>query len=117
MKRWLILAAGLGLVLAIAIIAYQGFGAVAQAFAAVGFGLVAVVVLRAAELSGAGLGWWIVFPPAARCPLHACVCDKIREANREITRRGDRADRRIGLRLFDHRGMQLGELLAAPGKK
>ena len=40
MKRWLILAAGLGLVLAIAIIAYQGFGAVAQAFAAVGFGVV-----------------------------------------------------------------------------
>jgi hypothetical protein len=81
MKRWLILAAGLGLVLAIAIIAYQGFGAVAQAFAAVGFGLVAVVVLRAAELSGAGLGWWIVFPPAARCPLHACVLVRfIREA-------------------------------------
>lgn len=73
MKRWLILAAGLGLVLAIAIIAYQGFGAVAQAFAAVGFGLVAVVLLRAVELSGAGLGWWIVFPPAAKCPLYACV--------------------------------------------
>src|SRR5262249_31248692 len=35
MKRWLILAAGLGLVLAIAIIADQGFGAVAEAFAAV----------------------------------------------------------------------------------
>jgi hypothetical protein len=81
MKRWLILAAGLGLVLAIAIIAYQGFGAVAQAFAAVGFGLVGVVVLRAVELSGAGLGWWIVFPPAARCPLHACVLVRfIREA-------------------------------------
>ena len=81
MKRWLILAAGLGLVLAIAIIAYQGFGAVAQAFAAVGFGLVAVVLLRAVELSGAGLGWWIVFPPAAKCPLHACVQVRlIREA-------------------------------------
>ena len=81
MKRWLILAAGLGLALAVAIIAYQGFGAVAQAFAAVGFGLAVVVVLRAVELSGAGLGWWIVFPPAARCPLHACVRVRfIREA-------------------------------------
>ena len=69
MKRWLILAAGLGLVLAIAIIAYQGFGAVAQAFAAVGFGVVAVVLLRAVELAGAGLGWWIIFPASARCPL------------------------------------------------
>ncbi len=47
MKRWLIVAAGLGFVLVIAIIAYQGFGAVAQAFAAVGFGVAAVVVLRA----------------------------------------------------------------------
>jgi len=81
MKRWLILAAGLGLVLAVAIIAYQGFGAVAQAFAAVGFGLAVVVVLRAVELSGAGLGWWIVFPAAARCPLYACIWVRfIREA-------------------------------------
>jgi putative membrane protein len=81
MKRWLILAAGLGLVLAIAIIAYQGFGAVAEAFAAVGFGLAAVVLLRAVELAGAGLGWWIVFPAAARCPLYACVWVRfIREA-------------------------------------
>jgi putative membrane protein len=73
MKRWLILAAGLGFVLVIAIIAYQGFGAVAQVFAAVGFGVAAVVMLRAVELTGAGTGWWIVFPPAARCPLYACV--------------------------------------------
>jgi putative membrane protein len=81
MKRWLILAAGLGFALAIAIIAYQGFGAVAEAFAAVGFGLAVVVMLRAVELSGAGTGWWIVFPAAARCPLYACVWVRfIREA-------------------------------------
>ena len=81
MKRWLILAAGLGLVLAIAIIAYQGFGAVAQAFAAVGFGVAVVVVLRAGVVAGAGLGWWIVFPAAARAPLNACVRVRfIREA-------------------------------------
>ena len=81
MKRWLILAAGLGLVLAIAIIAYQGFGAVAQAFAAVGFGVVIVVLLRAVELAGAGLGWWIIVPASARCPLYACVWVRfIREA-------------------------------------
>jgi putative membrane protein len=81
MKRWLILAAGLGFVLAIAIIAYQGFGAVAQAFAAVGFGVAVVVMLRAVELAGAGAGWWIVFPAAARCPLYACVWVRfIREA-------------------------------------
>src|SRR5690242_9510884 len=81
MKRWLIVAAGLGLLLAIAIIGYQGFGAVAQAFAAVGLGVVIVVMLRAIALAGAGLGWWIVFPAAARCPLYACVWVRfIREA-------------------------------------
>jgi putative membrane protein len=81
MKYWFILAAGLGLALAIAIIAYQGFGAVAEAFAAVGFGVTVVVMLRAAELAGAGLGWWMVFPLAARCPLYACVWVRfIREA-------------------------------------
>src|SRR5690348_5368831 len=81
MKPWLVLGAGLGLVLAIAIIAYQGFGAVAQAFAAVGFGVGAVVMIRVVALAGAGLGWWIVFPAAVRCPLHACTRVRfIREA-------------------------------------
>lgn len=81
MRPWLILAAGFGFILAVAIIAYQGFGAVAQAFAAVGFGAGLVVVIRAVELAGAGLGWWIVFPAAVRCPLHACVWVRfIREA-------------------------------------
>jgi putative membrane protein len=81
MKRWLIVAAALGLVLAVAIIAYQGVGAVARAFTAVGFGLGLVIMIRAAELSGAGLAWWIMFPSAARCPLYACVWVRfIREA-------------------------------------
>jgi putative membrane protein len=81
MKPWLMLGAGLGLVLAVAIIAYQGFGAVAQAFAAVGFGVGAVVMIRVVALAGAGLGWWIVFPAAVRCPLHACIRVRfIREA-------------------------------------
>jgi putative membrane protein len=82
MKRVLIAAAGLGLILAVAIIASQGFRAVAQAFAAVGYGLAAIVALRAIELAGAGLGWWIVFPPESRRhPLYLCVWVRlIREA-------------------------------------
>jgi len=82
MKRLLIAAAGLGLLLAVAIIAFEGFGAVTHAFAAVGFGLAAVILLRAIELAGAGLGWWIVFPPGSRShPLYVCVWVRfIREA-------------------------------------
>jgi putative membrane protein len=85
MKRLLIISAGLGLVLAIGIIAYQGFGAVAQAFAAVGFGVVVVVLVRAVEVTGAGLGWWIVFLSAARVPLYTCVWVRfIREAINQL---------------------------------
>src|SRR5215475_10755018 len=82
MKRLLVIAGGLGLVLAVAIIAYEGFGAVSQAFAAAGFGLLVVIILRGIQLAGAGLGWWIVFPPkAGRCPLHVCLWVRfIREA-------------------------------------
>ena len=82
MKRLLIVAAGLGLVLAVAIIASQGFGAVTAAFAAVGYGLAVVVVLRAVEISGAGLGWWIVFPRQSRShPVYVCMWVRfIREA-------------------------------------
>jgi putative membrane protein len=43
--------------------------------------LAVVVLLRAVELSGAGLGWWIIVPASARCPLYACVWVRfIREA-------------------------------------
>jgi putative membrane protein len=81
MKRALIVAAGLGLILAIAIIAYEGFGDVSRAFAAVGYGLIAVTLLRAAELSGAGAGWWLIFPPRTNVSLRLCVWVRlIREA-------------------------------------
>lgn len=81
MKRLLVVAAGLGLVLAIAIIAYEGFGAVMQAFAAVGYGLVAITVIRAIELAGAGIGWWVIFPPEAKMTLRLSLWVRfIREA-------------------------------------
>jgi putative membrane protein len=82
MKRVFVVAAGLGLLLAVAIIVSQGFGAVTTAFAAVGLvGLAVVVLLRAIQLAGAGLGWWIVFPPKMRSPLYVCLWVRfIREA-------------------------------------
>ncbi len=81
MKRLLIVAAGLGLILAVVIIAVEGFGAVTKAFAAVGYGIAVLTVLRAVALAGAGLGWWIVFPAEAKAKLTQCVWVRlIREA-------------------------------------
>jgi putative membrane protein len=81
MKRLLIAAAGLGLALTVAIIGYEGFGAVTRAFTAVGFGLTGVTALRAVELSGAGLSWWMVFPRRHKPTLRVCVWVRlIREA-------------------------------------
>jgi hypothetical protein len=72
MKRFLLVAAVLGLILAIGFIGHEGFAAVVEAFAAVGWGLAAVVLLRAVQIAGAGLGWWCVFPDA-RPPLTTCI--------------------------------------------
>jgi len=82
MKRLLLVAAGLGLLLAVVIIAKEGFGAVALAFMEVGaLGITAVVVLRLAALAAAGAGWWLIFPAKAKASLGACVWVRlIREA-------------------------------------
>ena len=81
MKRLLLVAAALGLLLAIGIIVYEGVAAVAEAFAAVGWGLAVVVLLRAVQIAGAGLGWWCIFPREAASPLAACINVRfIREA-------------------------------------
>ena len=80
MKRFLLVAAAVGLLLAIGFIGHEGFAAVAEAFTAVGWGLAAVVLLRAVQIAGAGLGWWCVFPDA-RPPLTTCINVRfIREA-------------------------------------
>ncbi len=80
MKRFLLVAAALGLLLAVGFIANEGFAAVAEAFTAVGWGFAIVVLLRAVQIAGAGLGWWCVFPDA-RPPLSTCINVRfIREA-------------------------------------
>ncbi len=81
MKRLLLVAAGLGLILAVAFIVHEGVGAVTKAFAAVGYGLIVVTLVRVVELIGAGIGWWIIFPPEAKARVGLCIWVRfIREA-------------------------------------
>ena len=110
MKRLLIVAAGLGLLLAVVIIAREGVGAVALAFAAVGLlGLVAVVALRLAALVGAGTGWWLIFPAEAKASLAACVWVRlIREAINVLLPVGQIGGEIAGARVMTFFGIPAG---------
>jgi putative membrane protein len=81
MKRILLVAAGLGLALAILIVANEGFAAVGTAFASIGWGVALIVLFRVIQLAGAGLGWWYLFPRGSGCPPQVCVLVRwLREA-------------------------------------
>lgn len=81
MKSSLTLAAAAGLALVVALIAWQGFGAVAAAFASAGAGTGLVVLLRIVQVAGAGLAWWAVLPATAVVSWMTCVTLRwVREA-------------------------------------
>jgi len=109
MTRALLVAAGLGLVFAVAIIVYAGLGDVTQAFAAVGYGLIVIVLLRAAELAGAGFAWWIVIPPAEKPSPHLCVHVRlIREAINTLLPVAQVGGEIAGARVMTFYGMSAG---------
>ncbi len=56
------LAAMLGLGLLIGLTAYYGFAEVGRAVASAGFGVLLVVLARAASLAGCGIGWGVLVP-------------------------------------------------------
>ena len=63
MKLFAPLAAIFGLALFTALIAYFGFTSVLQALVSSRWGTAFVIVARAAALTGAGIGWWLLLTP------------------------------------------------------
>ncbi len=57
-----------GLALLTALIAYFGFASVLQALVSSRWGTAGVIAARAAALTGAGLGWWLLLTPARPGP-------------------------------------------------
>jgi putative membrane protein len=55
------------------LILWAGTGPVFGAFAAAGWGVLAVVVLRGIAVSAAGVGWFFLFPPKLRPTAWTCV--------------------------------------------
>jgi len=62
------IAALAGLALLTGLTAYYGFDSVLQALVSSRWGTALVVVVRAAALTGAGVGWWLLLTPIRRGP-------------------------------------------------
>ena len=57
----------------VGLILWAGAGPVFGAFAAAGWGVLAVVILRGIAISTAGVGWSFLFPSAMRPAVWTCV--------------------------------------------
>jgi hypothetical protein len=62
-----------GVVAVIGLVLRTGVEPVTRAFEAAGWGVAVVCVLRAIAVSGAGLGWFALFPRPLRPSVVACV--------------------------------------------
>jgi putative membrane protein len=51
------------------LVVWSGAGSVGEAVAHAGWGVLLVILLRAAQMGSAGAAWWLVLPPAVRPPL------------------------------------------------
>jgi putative membrane protein len=80
MKIFASIAAIVGLALLTGLVAYYGFASVLQAIASAGWGTALVVVVRAAVLATAGVGWWCLLTPEGCGPLVFVGLRFIREA-------------------------------------
>ena len=70
-----------GIAACIGLTAWSGIDAVGNAVASVGWGMPFVVLTRAATVSVAGAGWWLLFPANGRLRLRAAVLLRfVREA-------------------------------------
>ncbi len=73
MKRFMVLAAILGIALFGGLVAYSGVGDVASAVAAAGWATLFVVILRATLLAACGVSWHLLFPPDQRLPVGVAI--------------------------------------------
>src|SRR6266849_1265653 len=77
---WLI-----GIAVLVGLTVWSGAGLVGQALVSVGGGAVLVVIARVVAVSGAGAGWWLLFPDVTRPTVWTCVLLRfIREATNAI---------------------------------
>lgn len=109
MKQSLTLAAALGLAAVIALVVWQGVGAVAKAFASVGVGVVLVVVVRLIQVAAAGAAWRALLPGSAPVTWMTCVNLRwVREAINSLLPVAQVGGDLIGARLLKRPGLDGG---------
>jgi putative membrane protein len=63
----------LGVSVLIGLTLWYGAGQVGQAMVSTGWAAVLVMLIRMVAVAGAGLGWWLLFPPGHRPSVWACI--------------------------------------------
>src|SRR5262245_28899880 len=102
-----------GIAALIGLVIWSGIDSVSHAVASVGWGIVAVVMVRIVTVSVAGVGWWLLFPPDRPPQLQTCVLMRfIREAANVLLPMAQVGGDLIGARLLTLRGVA-GSLAAA----
>ncbi len=105
---WLI-----GIAAVIGLVIWSGIDSVGHAVSSVGWGIVAVVMVRVVTVSVAGAGWWLLFPPGRPPQFQTCVLLRfIREAANVLLPMAQVGGDLIGARLLTLRGVA-GSLAAA----
>jgi putative membrane protein len=109
MTRTLTFAAGAGLLLAVGLVATQGFAAVGDAFASIGWGVAVIVALRLVQVVGAGASWWALLPASTRVPARVYVLLRwVRESINTLLPVAQVGGDLVGARLLSFYGVEGG---------
>jgi putative membrane protein len=96
----------IGLAVLIGLTVWSGAALVREAIAGIGFGIVLVVLVRAATASVAAVGWWVLFPPKERPRLATCLSLRfVREGANALLPLGQVGGDLIGARLLTFKGV------------
>ena len=100
MKRFAILSGVVGFSLLGCLIVYSGWSEVAQAVASAGWVTALIVLVRAVAITGAGLGWWILFPTGRGLSARVTILLRfVREAVNQLLPVGQIGGDVVGARL------------------
>jgi putative membrane protein len=108
--RQFLMTGALGLLLLVGLFYYSGLDEIAKSFAAIGWGLALVVVLRFLKVAGAARAWSCLFPKTApTVPSVVFGLRLVREGINTLLPVAQVGGEFVGARLAAHNGLTIGE--------